>query len=112
MQYPENYYLELKKISDYCIENDIQLYFIIFPDQQDFHSVIAEQSKEDLYARFKKDIYSLGKVYDFDVPSVNVREDRGNYRDIFHLNYSVINNLIIPTIWGIDRDALSLHTSN
>ena len=100
MRYPENYYKELKKIAAYCEENNIELSFIIFPDQEDFHQVIADKQKNDLYTRYKADIHSLGKVYDFDVPESKIRDDRSNYRDIFHLKHRLINGFIIPSIWG------------
>jgi hypothetical protein len=100
MTYPAKYYQELQKIATYCKEQKIELVFIIFPDQQDFHNLIAEHSLGDLYHHYKADIHSLGKVYDFDDTSSDIIKKRSNYRDIFHLNHNIIYNTIIPDIWG------------
>ena len=99
MKYPEKYHEELLKISSYCRDNNIELAFIIFPDQQDFHDLIKMNSVEGLYAKYKKDIHSLGKVYDFDEPNSALIKDRSNYRDIYHLQHRIIYDSIIPQIW-------------
>jgi len=100
MIYPASYYRELQRISAYCKVNNIELVFIIFPDQQDFHNLIAEHGLGGLYTKYKEDIYSLGKVYDFDDTSSDIIKKRSNYRDIFHLNHDIIYDTIIRRIWG------------
>lgn len=100
LEYPNNYYSELKKITDYCMDHQIEIAYIIFPDQKDFHDLITKRSLENEYSRYKKDIHTLGKVYDFDVPESELYADRNNYRDIFHLNLSLINTYIISNVWG------------
>ncbi len=100
MIYPPDYYNELKKISAYCKSHNIELAFIIFPDQKDFHDLILKRSLGKEYRQYKKDIHSLGTVYDFDYPESILARSRGNYRDIFHLNPDLIDSYIIPGIWG------------
>jgi hypothetical protein len=100
MKYPAKFYSELQKISEYCKQNNIELAFIIFPDQQDFHDLIVQDSLVAMYKRYKEDIHSLGKVYDFDDVNSPIIKDRSNYRDIFHLNHSLIYKDIIPGIWA------------
>jgi hypothetical protein len=99
MKYPAKYHEELKKISAYCSENNIELVFIIFPDQQDFHNLIAEHSLGEVYRKYKEDIYSFGKVYDFDEAGSDISKNRSNYRDIFHLKHELIYRDIIRGIW-------------
>jgi hypothetical protein len=103
MKYPANYYQDLQKISTYCKDNGIELVFIIFPDHQDFHNLITDLSLEAAYQQYKKDIYSLGKVYDYDYPNSALMKDRSNYVDIFHLKRSLTNRYIIRDIWGNKR---------
>jgi hypothetical protein len=100
MNYPIKYYQELQKISRYCKANRIELVFIIFPDQQDFHNLITELSLTDSYQKYKKDIYSLGKVYDYDQSNSEIITNRSNYIDIFHLKRNLTNKYIIRDIWG------------
>lgn len=108
MKYPEVYYNELKKISQYCKDQNIEIAFIIFPDQKDFHDIILKRSLEKDYLRYKKDINSLGKVYDFDVPSSKLYDDRKNYRDIFHLDLNLINTYIVRNIWEKEPNEIGL----
>jgi hypothetical protein len=100
MKYPAAYYAELQKIAAYCKENNIELAFIIFPDQQDFHNLITEHALGNMYDKYKEDIHSLGKVYDFDDTSSAIIKKRSNYRDIYHLRHDIIYNTIIRRIWG------------
>jgi hypothetical protein len=99
MKYPAKYHDELVKISKYCTDNNIELVFIIFPDQQDFHDLIARHSLTGLYQKYKADMNALGKVIDFDNPGNGIIKSRSNYRDIYHLNHDLIYHYIIPNIW-------------
>jgi hypothetical protein len=96
---PTEYYNALKEISDYCKKNNIELNFIIFPDQKDYHDLIISHSKENEYIKYKEEIHSLGNVIDFDLPESTLILDRNNYRDIYHLKLDLIDNYIIPAIW-------------
>jgi hypothetical protein len=100
MTYPSQYFSELKKIAAYCRENNIELGFIIFPDHSDFHDLIAELQMQDAYERYKRDIYSLGKVYDYDSAMSPIATDISNYVDIFHLKRALTCKYIIRDIWG------------
>lgn len=100
MKYPSAYYDELGKISEYCRKNNIELAFIIFPDNQDFHDLVSAYSLDDEYNQYKKDIQSLSTVYDFDTQDSEISKDRNNYRDIYHLNINLINSYILPQIWN------------
>lgn len=99
MDYPEDYYRELQEISAYCRENRIELNFILFPDHQDFHELIRRYSLQESYDKFKQDMHSLGRVYDFDTPGSSISSDRSNYRDIFHLQHELIDGYITRSIW-------------
>lgn len=81
--YPESYFQELKLISEYCSENNIQLSFIIFPIYQAAQEYIVKNNLDEMNQRFKDDIKSLGKTYDFEVSS-EFTKNRDNFIDYFH----------------------------
>jgi hypothetical protein len=97
--YPNSYYEKLKEISEYCAKSNIELHFIIFPDQKDFHDLVVKYSLTEDYKKFKSDIFSLGDVTDFDTPDSPYYADRNNYRDLYHLKLELIDNYIVHSIW-------------
>ena len=64
--YPENYYEELKKISDFCKENKIKLVFIILPTHFSLQKTVLEYNLLEAKNRFIKDVRSLGDTFDYD----------------------------------------------
>jgi hypothetical protein len=81
--YPTEYYQELKKISEYCKNKNIQLYFIIFPMFDAVKNYIVENNLDKMNQQFKDDIKSLGYTFDFDVRS-DFTKNRDNFIDYFH----------------------------
>ncbi len=97
--YPKEYKKELDKISAYCKDNEIELYFIIFPSHSDFYKIIEEENLNMEYQTFLKDILSLGKTYNFE--QVNrLTSEKDNYQDVYHLKKEILNDVIISDIWG------------
>lgn len=94
--YPHNYYNELKNISDYCNENDIQLTFIISPTHIDLQNKISDYKLNEQYDKFIEDIKLLGDVFDFNFPN-SITIDKKNFKDPFHHNDS-ISKVIIDEI--------------
>jgi hypothetical protein len=91
--YPKNYYNDLKKISDYCLKNNIKLIFLISPTHTELQNKINEFKLIREYERFKDDITSFGDLYDFNWPNV-ITENKGNFLDPLHSIDSVSRIMI------------------
>lgn len=81
--YPKNYYNDLKKISDYCVQNNIKLIFIISPAHIELQNKINEYKLNKEYEKFLEDIKSFGDLYDFNWPNV-ITENKANFLDPLH----------------------------
>lgn len=81
--YPKNYYNDLKKISDYCVQNNIKLIFIISPAHIELQNKINEYKLNKEYEKFLTDIKSFGDLYDFNWPNV-ITENKANFLDPLH----------------------------
>lgn len=86
--YPENYYEELKKITEYCYKNNIKLVFFISPTHTEMQNKINELTLTKEYERFKNDIRSMGDLYDFNVPN-SITQNKDNFQDPRHFTDSV-----------------------
>jgi len=91
--YPKNYYDDLKKISVYCLKNNIKLVFIISPTHIEVQNKISEFKLDKEYERFKEDIRSFGDLYDFNWPNV-ITENKSNFLDPLHSIDSVSRIMI------------------
>ncbi len=96
--YPEMYFQELEKISQYCLDNDIQLNFIIMPVYDRVNEYLVENNLSDKNNRFKQDINSLGFTYDFDKPT-SFTSIRKNFIDYFHQKPETMD-YVTQKIWG------------
>lgn len=81
--YPKNYYNELRKMSDYCVKNNIKLVFIISPTHTEVQDKIGQFKLDKDYEKFKDDIKSFGDLYDFNWPNV-ITSDKRNFLDPLH----------------------------
>jgi hypothetical protein len=90
--YPDNYYLNLKKITLYCQVNNIQLIFFIPPTHTDLQKKTEEFSLVEEEKKFISDLNSLGLVYDFNTPSKLTRS-KDNFKDPFHLKEEYLNDI-------------------
>lgn len=91
--YPKNYHDELKKISEFCLKNNIKLVFIISPTHIDIQNKIPEFNLTAAYEKFKEDIKSFGDLYDFNWPNV-ITENKNNFLDPLHSIDSVSRIMI------------------
>ena len=82
-KYPDEFNKELKKIQDYCKANNINLMFFIPPTYIDLQEQVGKFSLTSQCEKFKEDIKSLGKVYDFNYDSPFAR-NKNNFFDPFH----------------------------
>ncbi|MGD0754911.1 MAG: hypothetical protein ABR927_07605 [Bacteroidales bacterium] len=94
--YPENYFKDLKKIADNCLEKNIKLVFVLPPTHIDLQKKIHEFNLDEEVKRFKIDLESFGDVYDFNYPNV-ITNDKNNFNDPFHFKDS-ISNIIVQEI--------------
>ncbi len=86
--YPKNYHDQLKKISEYCIENNIKLFFFISPTHIDLQNKIDEFNMRKEYEVFRNDITSFGDLYDFNFPN-ELSRNKSNFSDPYHTTDSI-----------------------
>ncbi|MEN8202654.1 MAG: hypothetical protein ABFS28_08670 [Bacteroidota bacterium] len=82
--YPENYYKDLKRISEHCVENSIKLILWIPPTVVDFQSELEKYALGDEEEIFRADMRSIGEVYDFNYLN-EITENRDCFRDPLHV---------------------------
>lgn len=86
--YPDNYYKDLCNISDYCRKNKIKLIFWIPPTHMDFQNSLEGYKLEDDDLQFRKDLFSLGEVYDYNYPN-ELTADKKSFRDPLHFTHEI-----------------------
>ncbi|OQX72526.1 MAG: hypothetical protein B6D61_13625 [Bacteroidetes bacterium 4484_249] len=96
--YPAEYYNELLRITDYCNDNNINLSFIIIPNYEAVDDYLQKNDLYDMRLKFKEDIKSFGKTYDFNLQN-KISKKRDNFSDYFHPTQPVIDE-ITKEIWG------------
>ncbi len=96
--FPEDNIIELQKIANYCNENNIQLKFIIFPNNKDVHQLISKHQKTMEFERFKADICSVGDVIDFDYDN-DFTQNYDNYDDPGHISHLMYQTTINAEIF-------------
>ncbi len=95
---PNDKYLELKKISQYCKQRRIKLVFIIPPTHEDLRKKARDFGLEEAEHVFRKDLTSLGTVYDFDYPN-ELTVSRENFDDPYHVKKDK-GVMLIEEVWG------------
>jgi len=93
--YPENYYDQLKEISEYCKLHEIKLVFFIPPSHVNWEEKIIQYGLFDEQERLKRDLKKLGPVYNFDITN-SFTSDRKNFNDPVHI---VSDTVLINDIW-------------
>lgn len=107
-EYPTSYYQALKGIADYCKKNNINLVFIIPPTHVELQHRVTDYNLTEAENRFKKDLASLGKVYDFDYVN-EITKNRDNFTDPFHFDDYVME-LVVNDVWGKSNVFALVHT--
>ena len=92
--YPDNYFKDLKSLSAYCKTKEIELVFIIPPTHVDLQRRIGDYGLYGEEARFKADISSLAKVYDFDYEN-SFTKKKGNFLDPYHFKDELSSQIMI-----------------
>jgi hypothetical protein len=96
--YPVALRAELERIRDYCRDAGINLAFIIPPTHVELQARTADFGMEAEVERFRRDIATLGTVYDFDYPC-EITTQRADYADPYHCRPRV-RSLVIQEVWG------------
>ncbi|MBT4338458.1 MAG: hypothetical protein HOD63_07705 [Bacteroidetes bacterium] len=86
--YPQIYYEELQRISEYCENNNIRLVFFISPTYIGFQRKVKEYNLQIEESNFKRDLQNLGDLFDFDFPS-EITLNKENFIDPMHFNPEV-----------------------
>lgn len=98
--YPQNYYIQLAKVAQYCNDNNIKLIFCINPTHTDLQKKIVEFGLTREYTKFKKDITFFGDVFDFDIHNI-MTNDKKNFTDPYHCTESfskiIVNEMALNT---------------
>ncbi|HTH58185.1 MAG TPA: hypothetical protein VL728_19190 [Cyclobacteriaceae bacterium] len=97
--YPGEWFQELKRISGYCATHNIKLTFLVPPTHVDLQKRIADFHLLEEEEAFKKDLTSLGAMYDFDY-SNDITLKRGNFLDPFHSVDSVSRLVVTELVTG------------
>lgn len=95
--YPEKSFVELRKISDYCINHDIELNFIIFPNYRRVDEYLSENGLINLREKYGTDIGAISKLYDFS-NDTRISAYRNNFKDYYHINQHMSDSLTVE-IW-------------
>jgi hypothetical protein len=91
--YPEQFYKDLTKISEFCREENINLIFFIAPDYYEVNDYIKMHNMEDEYDRFRSDIHGLGTTIDLN-NGIPLSFNKENYLDLFHLKPEITDTLL------------------
>ena len=87
-KYPKKLIPRLKKVNEYCIENNINLTLLNVPHHQEFRQRVTDFNLIDEENRFKKEIKEIGTVIDYDFPN-SITNCRHCFTDPIHTNDSV-----------------------
>lgn len=86
--YPQNYFRELKEISDYCFKNKIELVFCISPTHVDLQKKIDEFGLRAQREKLVDDMRMFGDVYDFDYENA-ITKNKDLFGDPYHVRDSI-----------------------
>lgn len=100
--YPQKIFDDFTVIASYCKENNINLQFIIAPDNYEYHSYIRIFKLEQQYERFKNDLKKLGTTIDLD-EGLPITYNKKNYLDHFHLNPQIADTIAYYMFYNSEK---------
>jgi hypothetical protein len=98
-KYPAGGYGALRRISDYCRRNSIDLTFIIAPVHADYRRKVDQFNLSAEQIRFKKDIAKLSTTVDFDFDN-DLTGNKENFTDPVHITKEVADRLMDEILTG------------
>ncbi len=90
--YPEELYLSLQEMSNYCKGKNIRLTFVIVPHHQEFRGRVCDFKLVEEEQSFKDELKKMSRVIDFDYDNELTR-DQNNFGDPIHLTQSMGSKL-------------------
>lgn len=91
--YPQQFYDELQKIANHCMEQGIKLYFVIAPSYYELNSFVEKYNLTEQYQRFKSDLAGLSPSFDMN-DYTQFTMDKSNFSDHVHLKKSFSDSLV------------------
>ena len=98
-KYPAEGYEKLRKMSDCCHRENIDLVFIIAPHHADYQKMVDRFNLGEEQKEFKDDISALSTTYDFDWMN-ELTMNRDNFSDPAHVREDVANRLMDEILTG------------
>jgi hypothetical protein len=98
--YPRRFHAKLEEIAQFVKRQGGEVVFVIFPTHVDLQNRVKDFGLEGEYARFKRDVGSLGTTYDFDYPNA-LTANADNFSDPYHCGHECVDE-IIREIWSGD----------
>ncbi len=89
---------DLKKVSDYCKQSNINLTLLITPHHKDFHDKLLEYKLYEEEINFKNQLRGLARVVDYDY-SNSITNCRECFGDPIHTSDS-ISKVIVTDLFG------------
>jgi len=87
-RHPDATLKRLKEVSEYCLENNINLNLIIVPHYKEFHDRLVDFNLTEEEIQFKKEISTIGRVIDFDFPN-SITNCKHCFTDPIHTTDSI-----------------------
>jgi hypothetical protein len=97
--YPRVWYEDLRRISKYCRDNDINFKIIILPTHIQLQAKIQEYGLTKEYKVYLEDLAEVAAVYDFNKKN-HWTEDKNNFEDPRHFKRNLARKLI-REIWHV-----------
>jgi hypothetical protein len=95
--YPEKFLSELKQISDYCVNHNVELRFIIFPSSNLVNEQFIKYNMLQMREQFYDEISSLAATYNF-LSAYRNFSDINNFQDFAHTTQHVTDSMTVE-IW-------------
>lgn len=90
---PEEYLTDLRKISEYCKKENINLIFVIPPNFSETRLIIKNSGWGNAYLEFKKEIHTIDKDIDLD-NGLPISYDKSKFYDYVHLKPNYQDTII------------------
>jgi hypothetical protein len=94
-RYPQEYFEDLHKISEYCKSRGIKLVFFVPPNHIEWQKRVADFHLEKEHDIFIRDLSGLGTLINMDVEN-DFTSEKKNFRDPLHPLY---DSMIIHSLW-------------
>jgi hypothetical protein len=109
-KYPKLWYDDLREISEFCRDNDINLKIIILPTHTQLQAKVQGYDLAEEYEAYIQDLAKLAAIYNFNVKN-HWTEDKNNFEDPRHFKPKMARELI-REIWGLKKNWVRIALMN